>query len=192
MAFGLAAGTLVATPSGWRPVESLIPGDMALTFDGGMQPLRHVLTDTLWSAEGPCPFPFWPLLVPTGTLGNRLPLALMPEQYVLVESDLAEALCEDPFMLVPATALDGVLGIERVPPAVPQEVYALFFEQDEIIFVNGSALLHCPVEGAGATLPLVALAGEAAQGGYRVLPEEAARVLTADLHAAPIMNGYAA
>lgn len=40
--FCFAAGTLIATPGGDRPVEGLLPGDSVTTLDHGPQPLRWI------------------------------------------------------------------------------------------------------------------------------------------------------
>ena len=156
IASGFAAGTEVATTLGWRRVETLEPGDRVLTFDHGSQPVRAVQRGFLWRGAAPCPEPLWPLLVPEGVLGNSAPLTLMPEQSVLVESDMAEDLYGDPFVLLPARYLEGALGIRRVAPAlgVTVEVIVPLFDQPEIAFANGSALVFCPARGEGETLPL--------------------------------------
>lgn len=41
---GFAAGTLIDTPAGRRPVEDLLPGDLVQTSDHGMQPIRCVVS----------------------------------------------------------------------------------------------------------------------------------------------------
>lgn len=119
-----------------------------------------------------------PLYVPAGALGNSSPLVLMAEQNVLVESDLAEEQFGDPFVLVPAMALEGVLGIWRMPPPEPQDVYGLSFERDEIVFTNGAALVFCPQQFERGTMPLHTVEAES---DYRVLPLEAARMVAHDL-----------
>ncbi|SIO44576.1 Hint domain-containing protein [Rhodovulum sp. ES.010] len=156
IASGFAAGTEIATTHGWRPVEALAPGVRVLTFDHGAQPVRAVQRGLLWRGWARCPQPLWPLTVPEGALGNSAPLTLLPEQSVLVESDLAEELYGDPFVLIQARYLEGVLGIHRVAPTLgrPVEVIVPLFDRPEITFANGAALVFCPAQGEGEPVPL--------------------------------------
>ncbi|GAA0293985.1 Hint domain-containing protein [Rhodovulum strictum] len=156
LASGFVAGTEIATTTGWRAVEALAPGDRVLTFDHGSQPVRAVQRGFLWRGWTPCPAPLWPLLVPAGVLGNSTPLTLLAEQSVLVESDLAEDLYGDPFVLLPARYLEDALGIERVAPrlGMPVEVIVPLFDRPEIALANGAALVFCPARGEGETVPL--------------------------------------
>lgn len=177
MTAGLVMGSMVATENGWRTVETLREGDQVMTFDGGLQSVVAIKHGMLCSAPI-CPEPLWPLTVPKGALGNAQPMTLLPDQSVLVESDAAEDIYGDPFALVPASVLEGRFGIERALPAEPVEVVALSFENDEIAYVNGSALAFCPSHIAGTVLTLDELAeesGEAAE--YHVLSPMEANVI---------------
>ena len=179
MTAGLVVGTMVATAVGWRTVETLREGDKVMTFDGGLQPITGIKQGMLWTAPSVCPEPLWPLSVPEGALGNAQSMTLLPDQPVMVESDAAEDIYGDPFVLVPASVLEGRLGIERVLPAAPVEVVALCFEKDEMVYVNGSALAFCPSHSAGTAMPLDEMTEEhGAQAEYHVLsPVEAFAIL---------------
>ena len=157
---GIAAGTLVATEQGWIPVEHLRPGMQALTFDNGAATVLDVKRQTLWRGTGPCPRGMWPLAVPALVLGNRRVMLLLPDQNVMLESDLAEMLFGDPFALVPAAALDGYRGIARVCPHSAIDVVSVRFAEDQLIYANGAGVLHCgAVTGMDMTLDLIASAG---------------------------------
>ena len=144
MASGLVAGTLVATAMGWRSVDAIAKGDLVLTFDRGMQPVRHITRGRLWQADGSCPRSLWPLKVPAGALGNLKDMILLAEQSVLVESDTADILFEDPFAVLMASDLDGFRGIERIKPVEDFEVVQLQFDDDEVVFAASGALIYCP------------------------------------------------
>lgn len=144
IAEGMIAGTLVATDMGWQPVEDLQAGDRVVTFDNGMRPLRSVGISTLWTAASQAPRAVWPLLVPERALGNRTALTLLPEQAVLIESDQAESMFGDPFTLVTAASLEGYKGISRVPPSREMKVVTLQFADEEVVYANGTTLVHCP------------------------------------------------
>ena len=151
MADGLVAGTKVATTIGWRAVEAVSVGDKVLTFDAGMQEVTGLARGLLWAAAEPCPRHLWPLAVPVGALGNAQAMTLLPEQSVMVESDVGEEIYGDPFTLIPAAALDGLRGIVRVAPDAPVAVTVLRFARDQVVFGSAGALLFCPSR-AGATL----------------------------------------
>ena len=80
---GLTEGTLIATAMGWRPVEAIAPGDLVLTFDRGLQPVRDVKRAIAWLTPGPLPHAMCPLSVPPGALGNAEAMTLLPEQAVM-------------------------------------------------------------------------------------------------------------
>lgn len=164
---GIIAGTKVATPTGWRAIEAIAPGDMVLTFDGGMQAVVSVQREVIWS-DGVAGDPAnWPLHVPTGALGNREEMSLLPHQAVLIESDAAENAFGDPFAMIPAAALEGFRAITRMAPAERVEVVTLQFAQDEVVFGNIGALFFCP-----KSVDLIQ--GAAANAAYQILTLEQA------------------
>jgi len=141
---GLMAGTRVASNLGWRAVEALAPGDLVLTFDNGMQPIAEVRRSSIWLDAPDTQSNFWPVIVPAGALGNRTELTLLAEQGVLVESDAAQDMYGDPFAIVAATALDGVRGIHRAPPMQQIELITVTFAEEQVVYAEGGALIHCP------------------------------------------------
>ena len=177
--YGLIGQTMVATPSDWRPVSTLRPGDRVMTFDNGFQRIESVGVTELCADDEDCPYAQWPLEVPAGYIGNRDRLCLMPQQNVIIESDLAEAQFGDPFAMVPACELDGMCGVHRIRPNETQKVYSLCFARDEVVFVNGSALVHCPngaLEGENLMVTPKASA-------YTPLPRDSARAVCRELAA---------
>lgn len=161
MADGLVADTLIATEHGWTQARDLRPGDMVVTFDNGLQPLRSVQCATLWTAESGAPRQSWPLTIPARVLGNRTDMRLMPNQEILLETHSAASHDADAFMLVTAACLDGYMGIARTPPAREMALYTLGFDADEVIYTNGTLLVHCAAnplvsqtaQRAGVTTP---------------------------------------
>ncbi len=160
---GLTQAAVVATPEGWCPVERLVAGTLVLTFDAGLKPLRGVQRRQMWAQKGPSPELTWPLDVPRGVLGNRSPVLLPPDLNLLVESDLAEQLYGDPFVLIPIKALDGMLGIERKRPDGPLEVVNPIFDTDQVVFANGATLVHCPAVPGQTDAAYNLLRGKAAR-----------------------------
>ncbi len=170
---GLMTGTRVATGIGWRAVEALGVGDMVLTFDAGLQRITKVTRQVIWNGPEMCPQRFWPLNVPAGALGNRDALTLLPDQYVMIESDAGEDLFGDPFSLIKSKALEGVNSIEAVPPAHGLEAIVLHFEYDQVIFAECGVLYYCP---SAAGLLEQAVSSHAV-APYKALDSEEADVL---------------
>jgi hypothetical protein len=139
---GIAAGTKVATTMGWRAVEALAEGDMVLTFDHGLQPVTEVRRVTVES-----PAAADPIIIPAGALGNAEAMLVAPGQGVLIESDLAEDLAGDPFVLIEARALSGYRGIGPAHPAQGITLITLGFADDEIIYSRAGVLVQCAAEG---------------------------------------------
>lgn len=141
---GLMANTRVASNLGWRAIEALAVGDMVLTFDNGMQEITEIRRSTVWMDAPDTAPAMWPVIVPAGALGNRQELTLLADQGVLVESDAASDMYGDPFAVIPAQSLDGVCGIYRAAPAQQIELIAVYFADEQVIYAEGGALIHCP------------------------------------------------
>lgn len=169
-ASGLVAGSLVETPQGWMPVENLRVGTRVMTYDGGaLAPtaIRRVSPDDGLGTEL--------VRVPGGALDNCGDLLLVPEQPVLIHSDLAEAVLGVPAVLIRAAALTGFRGVHRIVPAKPVALIALEFESDEMVFVNSGTLLHCPTKAHG--MAETAAPGTLVDGFFPVLGKAQARAL---------------
>ena len=141
---GFVNDTKVASNMGWRKVQTLGIGDKVLTFDHGMQRIIDIQRETFAIPEPGLPASRLPVLVPRGALNNRSDMWLMPDQGLLVESDATRDALGDPFAVVPARALAGYRGIASAPPPGAVEVTTLSFARDEVIYVEGGMLAHCP------------------------------------------------
>jgi hypothetical protein len=142
----MMAGTRVASNLGWRSIEALAVGDMVLTFDNGMQEIIQIRRMTFWTDAPKTARAQWPVIVPVGALDNREELTLLADQGVLVESDAASDLYGDPFAIVPAHALEGLRGIYRAAPEQQVELIAIYFAEEQVIYAEGGALVHCPAD----------------------------------------------
>lgn len=176
---GILSGTPIATPSGWRQVETLLPDDAVLTFEAGPQPLTEVELLPFDAEIGLSPHPYWPLHVPVWALDNRADLMLLPETAVLIESDAADDLYGDPFALIPATALIGFHGIDVCRPPDTAQVVRLGFATDQIIYAARGVLLSCPALHLD-------LGAATAKPEYPMLSEPQARALVSCLMAEDI------
>jgi hypothetical protein len=141
---GLVEGTKIVTALGFQAIETIEVGARVVTFDNGLQEVRAVRREPLWSAEGGCPRAMQPLFVPAGAIGNAQDMVLLPHQAVLIESAAAKAELGDGFVLMQAKDLEGVCGIERISPQAPAHVVTLEFDNDEVVFAASGAMCICP------------------------------------------------
>ncbi len=127
-----AQGTRVATPYGARPVEDLKAGDLVLTMDNGIQPLRWVGARTV-----PALGRFTPIEFATGALGNEAPLIVSPQHRMLLTGWRSEMLFGTSEVFAAAKHLiNGDTIFERAGGVVTY--YHLMFNQHEVIFAEGT------------------------------------------------------
>ncbi len=140
---GLIAGTLVETENGWQPIELLRAGQYVQTFDGGLRQVRQIERSYYGAAHGGFAID-GVVFIPGGALGNCDDLFAMPEQYLMIESRLAEELLGTPVVLLPASAFVGFYDVEWQHPQGVIEAVTLRFDQEELVYANSGVLLHCP------------------------------------------------
>ncbi len=132
-------GTRIATARGDVAVEALAPGDLVLTRDAGLQPLRWIGRRPLSSADLAAQPDLRPVRIAAGALGRGLPardMLVSPQHRVLVEGTRSELLFGDDEVLVAALHLVGRPGITR--PAVASVTYLhLMFDRHEIVLSDG-------------------------------------------------------
>lgn len=115
------AGTMILTPDGERPVESLSPGDLVMTKDDGAQPVRWIGQRQV-KAEGPLA----PIEIRAGTFGPHRRLLVSPQHRVLVRDSLAELLFGEEEVLVAAKDLVNSRSVRIREGGVVDYVHILF------------------------------------------------------------------
>lgn len=137
------AGTLIATPAGEVPVETLRAGDLVLTRDHGAQRLLWVGQVTLPGEGEAAPIRFDP-----EALGGERPLWVSPQHRMLLQDGRLDLLLAEDEVLAAACHL--VNGDSVVPDPRMQVTYVhLLFAQHEIVFAEGvpSESFHPGEEG---------------------------------------------
>lgn len=158
---GFCATTRVATPMGWREANALSVGDMVLTVDDDWQPLRELHKSVLWPGKFGCPKALRPLHVPGGVFGPGKELTLLPEQGVMIESEVSLELFGAFSVIVPAALLDGYFGVHRFAPRGMMEVVSLVFDREELVVTESGAMVQCPRHGPAGLITLDELLDEA-------------------------------
>jgi len=127
------AGTMIQTPEGERPVESLKPGDLVLTHDEGPQPLRWIGQRRV-AATGN----FAPVEIRAGTFGAHRRLLVSPQHRILVRDALAELLFGEDEVLIAAKYLVNGRSV-RVRPGGEVDYVHLLFDRHQVVFSEGLA-----------------------------------------------------
>lgn len=127
------AGTLIRTPTGQCPVETLVPGDLVMTRDAGAQPLRWIGRRTI-AAVGE----FAPIHIAANTFGRHRALSLSPLHRVLIRDCLAELLFGEDEVLVAARDLVNDRSVRRVEGGEVEYVHILF-DRHQVVYSNGLA-----------------------------------------------------
>lgn len=163
-----AAGTLIATASGERPVEEIRPGDLVMTRDRGLQPVRWAGSRHVIGTEIAANPRLAPVRIAAGALGQGLPVRdlLVSQQHrVLVRSAIAARMFGARELLVAARHLAGVEGIEILSASAGVTYVHLMFAGHEVILSNG-AETESLYPGSQALLAL----GEAAEEIFMLFP----------------------
>lgn len=127
------AGTLIRTPHGEVPVERLRPGDLVVTQDDGLQPLRWIGRRRV-AATGD----FAPIRIRANTFGNHRCLTVSPQHRILIRDSLAELLFGESEVLVAARDLVNDRSITLRHGGMVDYVHILF-DRHQVVFSEGLA-----------------------------------------------------
>ncbi|MGB8811840.1 MAG: Hint domain-containing protein [Paracoccaceae bacterium] len=127
------AGTRILTQDGEVAVETLVPGDLVMTHDDGLQPLRWIGRRVV-AAVGD----FAPIRIRAGTFGAHRTLLLSPQHRVLIRDSLAELLFGEEEVLVAAKDLVNDRSV-TVRAGGEVEYVHLLFDRHQVIYSEGLA-----------------------------------------------------
>lgn len=134
------AGTRILTAEGPVPVETLVAGDMVVTRDNGLQPLRWVGRRVLSKVDLQARPELQPVRISAGAFGSSGPdrsILLSPQHRVLIEGARAEMYFGESEVLVPAKHLLGLSEVSRSLPAEGVTYVHILFDQHEIVLSDG-------------------------------------------------------
>lgn len=138
---GLAAyalGTLIDTPDGLRPVESLAAGDAVTTLANGSRPLRWVGRRRIEVVEMLAHPELRVVEFAPGTIGNDRPLMVSPRQRMLIDDWRAAVYFGEDRVLVSAQALVDDQSVRMVVPAGGMEYVMLLCDRHEVLLAEGA------------------------------------------------------
>lgn len=136
---GLPSGTLVLTPAGERPVESLQPGDLVIAVSGVAAPFQAVTGIRRGLSEGPL------VRIRAGALAEGAP------QLDLV-LPAAHALLVDGMLVAAGALLDG-WGVTAEPAAETELVEVVLAAHDALLAAGTAVETGRPDPGAAPCCP---------------------------------------
>lgn len=135
------AGTLIETALGPRPVEFLKAGDLVLTADHGLQPIRWIGGRRLGLKELAANPKLRPVRIEAGALGSGLPerdLLVSRQHRVLIRSKIAVRMFDATEILIPAIKLTEVPGVFVDEDVDCAEYFHMLFDKHQIIYAEGT------------------------------------------------------
>ena len=127
-------GTLIATPRGARDIATLRVGDLVMTRDHGLQPIRWIQSRSVQGVGR-----FAPVRIRPGVVtGLERDLIVSPQHRMLFQGYRAELLFGETEVLVAAKHLVDGLSVTR--QAMEQVTYIhMMFDQHEVVYAEGAA-----------------------------------------------------
>ncbi|MEO9781714.1 MAG: Hint domain-containing protein [Sedimentitalea sp.] len=135
------AGTRIMTSKGEKDAADLRIGDLILTRDNGMQPIRWIGRQSFGSAllaEQPRARP---VRIKPNTFGRGMPrraLRVSQQHRMLIQSRAVEALIGKSEALVAAKKLTGLKGVEIDNSCKPLEYIHFLFDRHELVIADGA------------------------------------------------------
>jgi Ca2+-binding RTX toxin-like protein len=133
-------GTQILTERGAVAVEALAAGDLVVTRDNGLQPLRWVGSRRLSYTELLARPALQPVRIAAGALAGAGPdrtMLVSPQHRVLIEGARAEMFFGEAEVLVPAKHLTGLAEVTRALPAEGVTYVHILFDRHEIVQSDG-------------------------------------------------------
>ncbi|WP_271948015.1 Hint domain-containing protein [Ruegeria faecimaris] len=164
---GLIHGTRVATVDGWTPIEDIQPGDLIRTVENGFKAVRRISVDTISVPTEESRIEYLPVRVPPSAVDSPGAIWIMPEQGIALEHGTAD------LTVVAARKLSGLFRIKSDVPASSFDVSALFFDEDEVVYMEGGMRAFCPSGRFGGH--------SGTSAGYQIAESETAAELVEDI-----------
>ena len=133
-------GTLIATPRGEVPVESLKVGDKVITRDNGIQEIRWTGRRDMTAGDFAVAPHLRPIQIRKGSLGNGLPerdMMVSPNHRVLVANDRTALYFDEHEVLVAAKHLIAGDGIRAIQSAGTSYIHFMC-DRHEVVLSDGA------------------------------------------------------
>ncbi|SEO26980.1 Hint domain-containing protein [Paracoccus alcaliphilus] len=134
-------GTMILTDAGLRAIEDLAEGDLVMTRDNGLQPVRWIGSVGVSADRLAAEPTLRPIRIAAGALGASTPaqdLLVSPQHRVLVRSRIAQRMFGTSEVLVAAKQLLTIEGVDIADAADGVEYFHMLFDRHEVVFSNGA------------------------------------------------------
>ena len=134
-------GTVIETAAGPRLIEDLAEGDLIVTRDNGLQPLRWIGSVSLSAMALELNEKLRPIRIRAGALGAGVPsrdLLVSPQHRMLVRSRIAQRMFGTSEVLVAAKQLLMIEGVEIAQGSEGVEYFHMLFDRHEVVIANGA------------------------------------------------------
>ncbi len=134
-------GTRIETARGAVAIEDLAVGDLVMTRDNGLQPIRWIGRRVLSAQVLDAQPKLRPIRLRAGSLGQGVPsvdLLVSPQHRVLVRSAIAQRMFDAPEVLVAAKQLCQIDGIDVAEDVAGVEYVHMLFDRHEVVISNGA------------------------------------------------------
>ena len=127
-------GTRIATPKGARDIATLQVGDMVVTRDHGLQPIRWIQSRTVPAIDS-----FAPIRIRPGVVtGQERDLLVSPQHRMMFQGYRAELLFGESEVLIAAKHL--IDGIQVTQDEGGEVTYIhMMFDEHEVVYAEGAA-----------------------------------------------------
>lgn len=179
-------GTWIATNRGEKRIEDLKVGDLVMTRDNGLQPIRWIGRRDVTEQELRQTPEWAPIKLEAGSLGGSSPetdLLLSPNHRVLMTGNRATLLFGESEVLVAAEHLTDMDGISKVATS-GVSYFHILFESHQVVLSNGAWTesfqpADCSIRGLGddQLIEVLGLFPELADTAHAVFWPAARRVL---------------
>ena len=129
----LASGTLIATDTGPRPIEQLVAGDMVLTEQSGLQPIRWIL-----SRQVPAAGSFAPIRLRAPYLELDRDIIVAPHQRMMLHGGATEYLFGQDCVMVAAADFLGHASAQTAPGMGLITYHQIILDQHECLQLAGA------------------------------------------------------
>lgn len=132
-------GTMIGVEGGAVPVETIRVGDLIMTADHGLQPVRWIGRRHISAAILAVRPNFRPIRIAAGALGAGRPaadLTVSPQHRLLISSAQVRGIAGTDEVLVAAKHLLHMPGIEITEPD-GVDYFHILFDRHEVVYANG-------------------------------------------------------
>ncbi len=134
-------GCRISIPEGQKKIEDLSVGDLVITEDSGLRPIRWIGKFTVTHSKLTNTPKLRPIRIRKGAMGNGLPerdLVVSRQHRMLIRSKISERMFSKKEVLVPAIKLTALKGIVVDRKITSVTYYHLLFDKHELIFAENT------------------------------------------------------